>query len=865
MRNKVILNFIISMAAAAAINICFIVPASALITSESGSAVIENAAARGTAVSVPGLTFTSPSCADEGIDGKRTTVDAEYIIIDENTGGYSLTPRTGRYLVSKNSFALKPNRNYLISVLINCKYDRSDCEVSMGFEEFDKDGSNVLRSYIGTPAETDGWYRFEGTVTTSSRTVCGKFSLSLYGFNIPDSENQFCISDLNILELPAEELTLSEPGEGMVFGGSSGMYDMRVKSVNAFPDIITVKTTGAEYIFDKNADTVAAFQLINGKRQLFTAEFGKSLSGLTLVSQSDSEAVLTTGESGLTIGVQMDSLMLISNHGNTDLDITCVSAISGRWNRLCQGNLMAKDDSGGFTVNPHIPMGTGRLARYSPGSTVDFDGVVNDTCFVSSAKPGWNVDYTISDGELLGMSVFPAREYDWKGSFENTYTNYYMQGSDSRFAEDAVLYGIDVAVLWNFTQRGWGMSFGNKYLPVNESVYKNNIDCAHEAGLKAAAYMSMYYWHNRDVDEYIGEVKRHRDTYGIDGVYSDGLPDKEWLAAYEGARKLRELFPNGVLIFHTTGQAGNGGPPLAVPDISIPAIDAYSTMTLRGEGVSGEGLEWEYPKNITSGYNTSNSIGILKGDAWLQDGELIPREKQNLINLLYNGRARMEVRDSHMEKYSKLLHRLKVNHAFSGDRQDYYNSFYLPYVHRLIRDDVELNGEHILACEFNSSDELSDWNKEGTADFAVTDVDGENVLCVSGSGNISYAFGESVGILNLSFDVMADSPSGGEVFVTDSDGKKLFGVSVIDSQLRYYGRIGGYRSIAGCALGQWHKISIQADSSTKSFNVYADGELVAKRAYFAYGTGLPYAVHLASGKNAAGNVYYDNVMVDLEF
>ena len=866
---------ILSIALAVILVFSFLNTALALELTEIDLSVLGCDTSRGTVIEIPGLTFKSMLDSDTGIDSSRTTVKVTYKSLSNSglssdPGCYSLTPETGRFLISKNSFNLKPNRNYLISTLINCEYDRSSCEVSMGFNEYDEDGQSVLTNYIGAPAVTNGWYRFEGIVTTSSRTAKGKFSLSLYGFNIPDEENEFYISDLNILELPEEELEATQPGAGMVFGGSSGMYDMRVRDVVSTSDVITVTTTGAEYIFDKNADTVTAYQLINGKRHLFTAGFNKSLANLTLKSKSNNEAVLTTGEGGLTIGVQMDSLMLISNHGNEDLDIVCESAIAGKWNRLSQGNLMAKDDTGGFTINPYIPMGTGRLARYNAGSGVDFDGVVNDTSFISSAAPGWIVDYTISDGELLGMSVFPAREFDWTGSFDNTYINYFRGGSTAHFQQDADLYGVDVAVLWNFTQRAWGMSFGNEYVPINENTYKNNISSAHKAGIKAAPYMSMYYWHNRDIDEYIGEVKRHRDVYGIDGIYSDGLPDKEWLAAYEGVRKLRELFPYGVLIFHTTGQDGNGGPPLAVPDISIPAIDAYSTMTLRGEGVSGDGVDWEYPKNITSGYNTSNSIGIMKGDAWTEGEEVIPQEKQNLINLLYNGRARVEERTSYMEEYNSILRRLEINHIFLGDNQDYYNNGYLPYVHRMIRDKVDFEGEQALSCGFDYSDELSAWEQEGIGSFSIAEIDGEGTLCIcddtrSESGRVFYEFGEHIGLLNISFDVMVDSTAGGEMYITDNMGRKLLGIYAIDGELRYYGRIGGYRKIADCIPEQRLNISIQADSTTKRFDVYVDGELVVDGAYFTFGTGFPSRIYLGSSDCASGNVYYDDVEINLNF
>ncbi len=825
---------------------------------------------RGEVVEVSGLTFTAASDKENGIDTKNSTVDTVYISLDNGVGCYSLTPKTGRYFIGKNAFSLKPNRSYLISVLVNCKYDRNSCEVSLGFYEYDDGGNTVLRNYIGTPADTNGWYRFEGTVTTSSRTQSGKFSLSMYGFNIPDNENEFYISDLNILELPAVSLVQSTPGEGMVFGGSSGMYNMRVKSATAAADKITVTTTGGEYVFDKSDNSVTAYQLINGRRKLFEERLNKSLASLSIKSQTETEAVLTTGAGGVTFGVQMDSLMLIANHGTEDLTVDVTSATDGKWNRLSQGNLMVKDDTGGFTVNPYIPMGTGRLARYTASAEVDFDGVVNDTTFISKAKAPWSVGYTVSDGEMLGTSVFPAREYDWKASFDSTYVNYFSGGSTARYAEDVEKYGTDIGVLWDFTKRGWGMSYGGEYTPISESAYRANIEAAHSAGIEAAPYMSMYYWYNRNVDEYIAEVKRHRDTYGIDGVYTDGLPDKEWLAAYEGARKLRELFPDGALIFHTTGQDGNGGPPMAVPDISIPAIDAYATITLRGEGVAGDGLSWEYPKNITAGYNTSNAIGVMKGDAWTDNEQPVSQNTQNLINLLYNGRARIEERAEYMESYNKILKKLKLGYAFFGKNSDYYEHDYLPSVHGLTRGALNFQTENILDCEFSNAAQNARWSIFGTANVSFARLGSNDVLNITDStlsdvGGAVYDFGEQIGLMNVRFRVKTTDGAGGEMYLTDTAGKKLCGIYVIDNELRCLDRKGGYKKIADTVANEQYTVEIKADCGAKRFSVYIDGEEAVKKAYFASDTGFPSKICLCSSSSAAGSVYYDDVSIDIGF
>ena len=843
------------------------------------ASLLDYGASRGTEVTLTDFDLTKEGAS---FNTQQTTSYTTFYPLDGNAGCYQLTPKTGRNVLAKEKFSLKPNRNYIISALIYSDFDRNNCEVDIILRSYNEAGVLSHSSRLGTPAVTNGWQRIEKTVTTSSACSEGLINIALYGFDIPDSENLFYISDFHIIELPEEALVPKEPGEGMIFGGSSGKYNMKVESVKEETDTITVTTNGAEYIFDKTNDLVLASQRINKNRQVFTLTLNKSLSELYVLSKSENEAVLTTGEDGLTFGVQMDSMMLISNHGSEDLMVDLKSAFSGKWNRLFDGHLVAKDYIGGFTVNPFIPLGTGRLCRYEASNEVDFDGVHENTTFLSSASAGWQVDYTITSGELLGVSVFPGREYDWLDSFENTYINYFRLGNSDRFAQDAELYGVDVGVLWNYTKRGWGMSYGSSYEIVDNftTKFKTDIQKAHEAGTKVAPYMSMYFWHNRDVDEYIADVKRYRDTYGIDGVYTDGTPDLEWLAAYEGVRKLRELFPDGPIIAHQTGKHGNGGPPTGMPDLFIPAIDSYLTISLRGEGVEGEGAYWPYAKEVASGYNLSNTIGVLKGDAWTKNGEVIPQYKQNLISLLYNGRARVESRDEgsdiqYATVYDKLLNKLRINYLVHQKQTDYYNEHYLPKVHNLIRDDeyygseitTEAGTNVLFENDFSTEAQLSEWEETlgSSTTVSVAAAGEDNALCINDGGSrqsrgsLTKGFDKQAGRLQLTFQMMTDADGNGEVYVSDDKGNNCFRIYAGNGAIRIMGASGAYKIVGTCEPDTWYTFTASIDCGAKRFSVWQDDEILVRNMHFYNKAGVPAGLTLATGDTGSGAVYFKNI------
>ena len=608
-----------------------------------------------------------------------------YTPVGDGRGAYRLSPKDRKVypmMSSEGSLHLKPNRSYVVSVLLYADFPRPS-EVNMGVWNYPTgDYRGFLFNLNGIPNSTQGWQRWEWEFPADVR--CGdraeaRFYFQPYG--LPEG-NTLAVADVALVELPVRPLTPNARGAGVTFRGGPGALPMRIEGVERMGRTVHVRTTGARYTFDGETDTIRAEQLLETRREVAEWRSSLPLDGLTILSTTPRECVVANDH--ITLGVQCDGLVMVSPQ--QPVTLTLRSKIGGRWNRFIDGHLLAIDDLGGLAVNPDIPFGTGRLPRtHVLTDGLDFVGVENDVAFLSAAAPGWQIAWEVDPGERLGLSIFPPRPFDWKQSFHMNWALTFREADPSRYQE----WGryLDVAVLWDFCQRSWGMSWGPSWVPSDEAALTKHIAALKAAGVRPITYMSMYFYYSRNPQEYLDNIRRFRDRYGIEGVYSDGDPSPEWVVAYEEMRMLRELFPDGVIILHTTGQPGNGGPPLSEPDIFIPAIDTYATATFRGEWAQYEGgIGWLYPRYVSSQYRKANCIGIQKGDRW----ENVPQLTQDLLNLRYNGRAShwpgLEPSAESRDRYLPALRELEQLWQEKGDDPAFYERYYRPRVELLTPD-----------------------------------------------------------------------------------------------------------------------------------------------------------------------------------
>ena len=576
---------------------------------------------------------------------------------------------------------VQPNRTYEVSALIRTDFPRETWELNVIAYGVDPGVSNLEGGrYGGMPAVTegpDGWERWTWRFTPHWPTA-GAVRLALgvheYGPGL-DADVGFEIADLAVVELPASALAPFAPGEGVTFPGGPGELGMAVTAVEDEGSgdgsgVLAVTTTAAQFAFDRGAGTLTVEQRLNGRRALAVVS-GLDLSGLAVQTWDAGVAVLVGA--GVTVGVQADGTAVISPHG--ELAATVESRIGGDFNRIARGDLFSMDDWGGFTANVHTPLGTGRAPRLqlqTPG--LAFDGLApDDLTTTGAAAPGWTARADVSPGERLFVSAFPTRAYDWEKSFSFVWS---LVG----FGEDVgpADYAGDVVsdyLLWNVTQRAWGMSFGPRYEPREGIPYLPYAEAAEAAGKRWLIYASQWFYFSRDAETFAGEAQRWRDVYGMDGIYSDGLAQDDWLSAYVLMRRLRgDVFPEGSLIIHDSfPQSGVAAAAFR------PFIYGYATATYMAENaVVDAGAEWAWVRYVTSQHGRANAFGVTKGDGWAG----FEGVEKYLVALVWGGRGYWSV-GGFEEEYWPTLLALRELWEEAGDDPFFFDRFYHPEAQEL--------------------------------------------------------------------------------------------------------------------------------------------------------------------------------------
>ena len=580
---------------------------------------------------------------------------------------------------SQQSVAIQPNRKYIMAAVIKTDFVRAENEINLRLQYLDSNGDPLSRGRMGglpskTNAGAGGWERWEWTFVSRSNdenAVSVQLYCSAYGGD-SGSAIDLQIADWALIELPAEPLTPFAPGGGVTFDGNAGDLNMKVLSVVVDENDIAVTTTGARYVFSKLHDTIRMEQRLALNRHLATWTSSLSLSGLTVLERDDEKCIL--GNANVTFGVQMDSLLGIVPHD--ELEMIVENAFGGDFNRYNEisGDVLSEDDFGGFTVNPYIPRGTGRLPQVEVVSPSNPDFVTLDRVDVDAAgaaQPGWKMRWTLSEGERLFTSVFPVRPYDWEESFEFKWFSITADKGIGWYEPTAYFGFVNQWLLWDFNERIWGMSFGTQYVPCDTQVLASHVNAIHAQGKKAMSFFSAWFYHSRDTEEWLGEVERWRDNYGIDGAYSDGLPQDDWLVAYEQMRGLRERFPSGPIVIHDSFVQSN----MASAEFR-PFLYAYASSTFMAEGTkTAEAEGWLWPRYVTSQFRKANCMGDIKGNEW--DNNLSQPVHKDLINLIYNGRSRPGS-VGYKEDYLDTLSDLETLWDAHGGDPCFYDRYYLP-------------------------------------------------------------------------------------------------------------------------------------------------------------------------------------------
>lgn len=596
------------------------------------------------------------------------------------------TGQLGRGLWSRETFPVLPNRRYRMALHMRTDFRRADSELNAVLLLRDAEG-NMLpgRRFIGLPARTEGpggWetVELEWVTPPAENLVSGAVS---FWFNLGEGSEtpfDFRIARAQVLELPADVATDRSPVEQVTFRGGPGRLPLVVGPAERLDDgRLAVKTTGLRWMIDPKSGTIECHQRIGRKRKLCDFRLGGLLDGLTEVDAGPHVTVLRGPR--VALGFQCDGMLAIDPL--VPAEVAATAAIEAPFVRLGDGHLLASDGRGGFTVNPYPEPGSGQMPRCrAVTEDLDFTRFERlDLQSLSSAPAGWSVAWTLEPRERLFVSGFPPREYPWEQSFRGTWMLSQLEWEPEETYGREYWRHVAAWILWNPHLREWGMSFGDDYIPRDPGRIRAHVAAIKEAGCAALFYSSAWFFASRDPDLWVDAVMEEVETFGFDGVYSDGLPAVEWLVGYEELRMLRERIdrdgPGLVYVHDSVPQSGRH------PAAWMPWLYTWADVTYMAEHVpSDAGIDWSWVRYVISGFRTTGGIGAVKGDRW--DGPGFGADIDRfLAGLVWNARIGGAGFRGHNDRYVPMRDALEALWREHGDEPDFYEGRFLPKAREL--------------------------------------------------------------------------------------------------------------------------------------------------------------------------------------
>ncbi len=382
---------------------------------------------------------------------------------------------------------------------------------------------------------------------------------------------------------------------------------MRVEGVSRRGGAIRVLTTGADVRINLAKGEVRFGQRIGARRTVATLRTGRAWSGATVTHDGEGFARIVIDSPRLTIRINGDSLFML--HANEPIEAAIDRRIQPVWNTSYLVNHLIADELGAFGI-------------YCSDELLDdgFDAYARTVA-----------TYALPADEVLWLGVCPPKEYPWERSIESNVVWHWhpTEGYPSdavlrswKTVGDIVLLQSEVA-LW----KEWNLDFIPRHGPEEFARVRETI---HESGQRFIVYTSPFYFlkdtphenlafndwgqvnalgipvlpgRGENMPAFMSAIERVMADLEPDGLYFDGQYLFDPAALYALARQSRALIGDeGVLEWHSTGALG-------LEDCYLPQADAYVDYILRGEG--RRGASDEYLRFFVSGYNISNSVGVL--------------------------------------------------------------------------------------------------------------------------------------------------------------------------------------------------------------------------------------------------------------
>jgi hypothetical protein len=385
-------------------------------------------------------------------------------------------------------------------------------------------------------------------------------------------------------------------GEPVVLPSESAK-GMSLESLYVKGSVSILTVTGGVFRVDSETGTVEIRQRIGKERPLAEVTLaGGELKGMAAPTQM-ADSVLWGGSSPESpkMIISRDSVIHFQNIKN----MTVKFLFSPMYHKFkdTNGGLLALDDTGGLAI---IPPETNLSDSWRRTFDDNFWQLRGDEplpfLFIGVCPPrqfDWErslmpvVHYSShiqrypTDEQIIGYSqyarVLEMHSWVWQNRYDpndQIELEPYMEGKAPLWMDKSYL------------------AQDYKWIPDDEAELKRVISTCHKYGMKFVPYVNMI---SGDLETQMAEMKWLKDTYGIDGVYMDGLYNDKPELAYEAARALRELFgEDGWLTLHNTRWSG----------YFFPFVNTYFDLIVTGE-------HQPFDRWTSTEYNISNAIASL--------------------------------------------------------------------------------------------------------------------------------------------------------------------------------------------------------------------------------------------------------------
>lgn len=522
------------------------------------------------------------------------------------------------FAIAGPNVPIEPRTLYRISLKIRREQGGGTLRVGGGFQDAAgtglKRGDWALGAYpiVLQPGEGRGdWHEYSGQFITN-RTDAAALALRII---LRDGVDTFYVDDVEVRRVTRPEAPLLRFPDDVTWPGQPSAMGMRIEEVAFGDGTITVVTTGARLQFAADGSSLTCRQRIPEEREVVRFSFDPPLGTLTSYPMTRArEDVLALMGDDLALSVNPDGLLALGT--NRPMTVTVTSAIAPQHYVEMSDNLLAVDDLGGFCVYPE------QRLEYE-GEPSEFTQLPEQT-----AQPGWSASLSVGPRKLVALGVFPPRPFPWEQSFETriAHSNRYPTDEQLRWMAQY----CNVLVLHQNIYAG-GSSSG-PYIIEDDAEYARVIATAHDAGMQVLPYFNPGAYTDKDLQNQLALLRTHKERYGTDGFYFDGLGrGEEWPWSYQFIREVRQMVGDAVIYAHTTLN-----PPANATTIYCPFIDTWCDFMLRGEGQTIKGPDDPYLRYVIGTFNISNCIATLKGDR--MEGADEKQQLQVMLDL--NGRAR---------------------------------------------------------------------------------------------------------------------------------------------------------------------------------------------------------------------------------